>query len=173
MYCAYILTYPCTCYGCHTNTEVRFCSIHMQLYMISACIHPLHLRAPVYSMILQEQNPVAESQAGSWQGTRSESQSGWKLGSTPLISSSPFSLFHPTQLPPFNPDVPLLFTLSLSLCPVFISAHPCPFICPLFFPPCVGKHKLLYVCHRGVNMWPGRLGGSRIISAYRTKFNLH
>lgn len=46
---------------------------------------------------------------------------------------------------------------SVSPCPVFISTHPCPFICPLYLLANVlGKQRRLYVCHGGCNIWSHR-----------------
>lgn len=81
---------------------------------------------------------VAESQMGSWEGTRTESQSDWRHCSAPLISSSPL-LFTFTPHPAF-PRLILVYLPYLpffSSCPTFISAHPWPLIAlplhPFFF----------------------------------------
>lgn len=79
---------------------------------------------------------VAESQMGSWEGTRTESQSDWRHCSAPLISSSPFHFHTPPSFPSFNPGVPPLLTLFLllshiHLCPP-LATH-CPPPPPLLF----------------------------------------
>lgn len=96
---------------------------------------------------------VAESQMGSWEGTRTEFQSGWRLDSAPPRSSPLLFFSSPYPAWPFNPAVPPLLTYSL--CPMFIQTHPRPSIYPLFSLCLFVRRNYLYVCHGGCNMWPG------------------
>lgn len=106
---------------------------------------------------IQWQNPKWDHGKGRVLNPRVAESSARLRWSSPL----PFYFFTPPSFPPFNPVVPPLLTLSLPLSCVYL-CPPLSIYLPSLFSPCVGKHKLLYVYHRGVNMWPGRLRGCTI-----------
>lgn len=183
-------------HGCHTNTDISVCSIHVQLpacMFFNLCVYVSIYCSPLpsESSWLQYDTPrVAESQKGSWEGMRTESQSGWRLASTDLLLSLFSFSPHPASPPlilvcfPYSLSLSrsLSFSFSVSLspsfCPVFVSAHPCPFICPLFlFLPlmCVGNKSVCMCVTDGVTCdQAGSVAAwSHRISAYRTKFHLH
>ena len=159
MYCtsAWIKPCPCTCYGCHTNTEISVCSMCSSVpisFVIYLCMMRFILSPG--SLCAQYDTPrtrVAESQMGSQEGMHTESQSVWRLN---MATSPSFSFTFSTHPPiPFNP-VP---SLPLSLSPVSF---------------CLGNESIYMCVTGGCNMclrvscvW------SHHTSAYRTKFNLH
>lgn len=134
--------------GLSLSAAYMYSAVNDVLWVV--CLSICYSSPPVESSWVQYDTPrtlVAESQMGSWEGTCTESPNGKRLDFTVLL----LSLF--TFSPHLVPSVQSWFASlppSLSppfLCPIFISAHPCPFIGPLFFFPwqCVGETKA-FVC---------------------------
>lgn len=171
-------------HGCHTNTDISVCSIHVQLpacMFFNLCVYVSIYCSPLpsESSWLQYDTPrVAESQKGSWEGMRTESQSGWRLASTDLLLSLFSFSPHPASPPlilvcfPYSlsRSLSLLLLLCLSLALLLSRVRLCPplsiHLPSLFISPSnvCGKQKRLYVYHGRCNMWPGRLRGCVITS---------
>ena len=180
-------------HGCHTNTDISVCSIHVQLpactfFNLCVCVCFYMLFTPsIWELLVTVWYSKSGRIPDGIMGRDVYGIPEWLKARLHWSPPLPFFFLTPPSFTPFNPGVPPLLSLFLSLsfsvsllpslCPVFVSAHPCPFICPLFFLllMCVGNKSVCMCVTEGVTCdQAGSVAAwSHRISAYRTKFHLH